>query len=255
MNAADLSGPNFGGNSIESPFARYTRIWWQVPVEWQLAAGGWPAPANPGPGTAGVGTDTAMFTLDLDGRVISWGAAAEQLSVNTASSALGRHICDVLAHAGQEAAIVRDVLARVASGHTCASVLPAGRADGSVEKLSFRWEPATGAGGRPEAFVIAERAGAHGQRLLSEAGTRIGTTLPLAHTAGEVVALTVPGFADAASVYLPERLLVADEFAWHAEGEPVPMRRLAARLGGLSEQASESIFPSGEVVVFKPDTP
>ena len=46
-----------------------------------------------------------------------------------------------------------------------------------------------------------------GPSWLSEAAARIGSTLDLTQTAAEVVDVAVPGFADAAAIYVPERLL------------------------------------------------
>ncbi len=75
-----------------------------------------------------------------------------------------------------------------------------------------------------QAHVDAERAR---QRfaLLAEAGTRIGTTLDLRHTAEEVVQVLVPQLADSADVQLLEAVLEPDEAAASAHGVA---RRMAA---------------------------
>ena len=50
-----------------------------------------------------------------------------------------------------------------------------------------------------------------GPDLLSEAATRIGTTLDLTRTAREVTEVAVPAFASAATIFVSEPLLAADD--------------------------------------------
>ncbi len=196
----------------------------------------------------------AMFTTDLGGCLASWGLTAEALFGHTANQVLGRHVCDVLMR-GEHRAATRDALAEIAAGRAWTTVVNVTCADGSADEIAFRWEPSAGTGPPTEALVLATRAPARGHGLLSEAATRIGSTLDLAHTAREVVGLAVPAFADAAGVFLPERLMTADEFAWQAGDRPVAVRRLAASLACLSRRACEEMFRAGEVLVFNADTP
>lgn len=75
--------------------------------------------------------------------------------------------------------------------------------------------------------------------------------------ASQILASLVPGFADAAGVYVLEQLL--------NDGAPVPpqagagrqavvARRLAARTAGTDQYAFGAAFPSGEVVAFAADS-
>ncbi|MFF8288649.1 SpoIIE family protein phosphatase [Streptomyces sp. NPDC016309] len=86
--------------------------------------------------------------------------------------------------------------------------------------------------------------------LLAEAGTRIGTTLDLRRTAGEVADLLVPRLADSADVHLREALLDPDEAAASTQGV---MRRVAMSFTDPDAPAEELAagltyrIPSGSV--------
>ncbi len=201
-------------------------------------------------GEAGTG-GFAMFTTDLGGYLTSWGLTAADLFGFAGDQVLGRHLCDLLPD--EHHAAVRDALAETAAGRAAATVVNVPRAGGSASDIALRLEPSAGL--PPMALVLARRAAPRGHELLSEAATRIGSTLDLAHTAGEVAGLAVPGFADAAGIYLPERLMTADEFTWQAGDRPVAMRRLAANLAGLSKRACDDMFRPGEVLVFNAGSP
>jgi serine phosphatase RsbU (regulator of sigma subunit) len=89
---------------------------------------------------------------------------------------------------------------------------------------------------------------------LRAAATRIGSTLDLGQTAGEVVDAVVPGFADGATVFVTERLLAADEVASPVTGPSTVVRRLASRVAGQRATATHSLLTPGEVVVLGPDS-
>lgn len=59
-----------------------------------------------------------------------------------------------------------------------------------------------------------------GSDWLRHARDLIGSTLDLSRTAGEVVSVSVHAFADAASLFVAERLLAADEAGRHQAGRP-----------------------------------
>jgi hypothetical protein len=88
---------------------------------------------------------------------------------------------------------------------------------------------------------------------LREAAARIGTTLDLSRTAAEVVSAAVPGFADAATVIVAERLLAADEVTVPLDGQGIVVRRLASLVAGQAAAATHSLLAPGEVVVLGPD--
>ena len=80
---------------------------------------------------------------------------------------------------------------------------------------------------------------------LREAAAMIGTTLDLSRTAAEVVDAAVPDFADAATVFVAERLLAADEFASPpSEQEGTVVRRMASRVAGQPQAVTHRLLRS-----------
>ncbi len=91
--------------------------------------------------------------------------------------------------------------------------------------------------------------------LLNAASMGIGSTLDLGQTARETVNVTVPRFADAAGIYVLNRLLESDELPVDEAETSIVVRRLAC--GGASAYPAEwaRAFPADEVVVYPADTP
>jgi len=215
------------------------------------AAGDGKLPVRPTGNTVLAGL--ATFTLDGRGRVASWSATAARLFGHSARAVVGRDVCDVLITGAGQRELVSHALAEVAAGRMWSGTLPVAFADGGGQ-VTIRCEPLAGSG--TGTLVIAQHAAPRpGPGLLSEAATRIGSTLDLTQTAREVVDVAVPGFADSCAIYVPERLLAADEFASHRAGHAVVVRRLAARLADQSSAVTDGLLRPGEVLVFSEDTP
>ena len=87
---------------------------------------------------------------------------------------------------------------------------------------------------------------------LREAAARIGATLDLSRTAGEVVDAAVPGFAAGATVLLSERLLAADEVTVPLDAQGMVVRRLASRVVGQPPPATHGVLTPGEVLLLSP---
>ncbi|MFC9819775.1 SpoIIE family protein phosphatase [Streptomyces erythrochromogenes] len=84
-------------------------------------------------------------------------------------------------------------------------------------------------------------------KLLYDAGVRIGTTLDVERTAGELAEVAVPRFADIASVDLLDPVLHGDE-----PPEPgTEMRRTAV----VAVQDPHPLYPVGELIRFVPTSP
>jgi serine phosphatase RsbU (regulator of sigma subunit) len=190
----------------------------------------------------------AAFMLDPYGRVVSWSVTAAALFGQTAGAVLGRDVCDVLMTGPGQRQLVGHALAEVAAGRVWATTVAGG---GLGEgRFAIRWEPVSEPG--PSALVIAQRASPQpSPGWLSDAVARIGSTLDLTQTASEVVDAAVPGFADAAVLYVAERLLAADEVASPRAGHGVVVRRLAARMPGRDRGPEDP----AEVLFFGADTP
>ena len=141
--------------------------------------------------------------------------------------------------------LVAHALAEVAAGRVWATTVAGG--DLGEGRFAIRWEPMAepGAG----ALVIAQRASPQpSPGWLSEAVAQIGSTLDLTQTASEVVGAAVPGFADAAVLYVAERLLAAGELTSHRSGQGVAVRRLAARVSGPDRTAPAVLPPGGALL-------
>jgi serine phosphatase RsbU (regulator of sigma subunit) len=222
-----------------------------IPVEPHIAGVGLSAPPGSpgprGPDLAGLAT----FTLDAQGRVATWTVAAARLFGCTARAIVGQDMCEALLPGTGHAQLLAQALGEARAGRVWTATLSMALAGGG--SVALRCEPM--ADPRAGALMIAQRLAQPGQLLLSEAATRIGTTLDLTQTARETVDLTVPGFADAASIVVPEWLLAADEFAPHQPGRQAVMRRLVSCLAGHAAEDTDRLLPPGEVLVFEPDSP
>jgi len=194
----------------------------------------------------------AAFMLDPQGRVVSWSLTATALFGQPASAVIGHDVCDVIMTGPGQRQLVRHALAEVAAGRVWAATVAGG--DLGEGRFAIRWEPMAEPG--PNALVIAQRASPRpGPGWLSEAASRIGSTLDLTQTASEIVGAAVPGFADAAVLYIAERLLVADEVPSLPAGRGAVVRRLAARLAGPDPATADGLLDPGEVLVLGADTP
>lgn len=222
----------------------------QVPVEPQVTGddGRPDLPRRREPDLTGL----AAFALDPKGLVTTWPVTATALFGYPAEAVAGRDVCDVLLTGPGHRDLVRHALAEVAAGRLWTATVVGGLL--GEGRFSFRWEPL--AGPDSGALVIAQRAWPQPQpSWLSEGAARIGNTLDLTQTADEVADVAVPGFADAAMIYASERLLAADEFTERRVGQPIVIRRLAARFPGWPDDITSGVVRVGEVLVVGPQTP
>jgi len=198
-------------------------------------------------------TGLASFTLDAEGLVATWSMTAEHLFGQPASAAVGRPLSDVLMAGPQQGQLLQLALTEVAAWRTWTGTMAVAVA-GGVRDITVCCEPLTGPGAGT--LVIARLSSPQaGPSLLSEAVARIGSTLDLTQTAREAVNVAVPGFADAAAVYVPERMLAADELGSYQGRHVAVVRRLAAQLAGHPPEVTENLLRSGEVLVLGEGTP
>jgi hypothetical protein len=193
----------------------------------------------------------AAFTLGPQGQVTSWSKTAERLFGHLEKDVVGRDVRDVLMTGPGQRELITQALAEVAEGRFWTTTVAGGRL--GAGRFAIRCEPL---GVVPSsALVIIQRAWPQpGPSWMSEAAARIGSTLDLTQTASEIVNVAVPGFADAAVIYVAERLLVADDFTSPPAGSGVAVRRLAACLAGLDSAATDSLLRPSEILVFGPDS-
>ena len=193
----------------------------------------------------------AAFTVGPRGEVTSWPVTAEHLFGRPEDAVVGQDVCDVLMTGPGQRELMGQALAEVAAGRLWTTTVAGGKlGDG---RFAIRCEPLSGVPNGT--LVIVQRAWPQpGPSWLSEAAARIGSTLDLTQTAAEIVNVAVPGFADAAVIYVTERLLVADDFTSLRAGSGVAVRRLAARLAGLDATATDSLLRPSEILVFGADS-
>ena len=178
-------------------------------------------------------------------------AAAAELFGLAAGTVTGRDLRDVLLADPGQRELAGRALAEVAAGRPWTGTLAMAVAGGSP--VAIRCDPLAGPGSG--ALVTAQRTLPQpGPGWLSEAAARIGSTLDLTRTAREVTDAAVPGFADAAAIFVPERLLAAGEAAWHRAG-PATVRRLAACLAGQPADVTDDLLRPDEVIVLGEDSP
>jgi serine phosphatase RsbU (regulator of sigma subunit) len=180
----------------------------------------------------------------------------------------------------EDRAALDELLGTVLTGRSWSGSLPLLDADGLVHPVECGWQPIQDRRGRPGALiVVTDRVGqsapaakpaplgtaeaalaAIGQfqehaasvammrrvQLLTEANTMIGTTLDMAQTARELLAVAVPRFADTASVALLETVVDEFELPLVRPDNEVRVRRVAAR---AQDPALEALLPVDETVV------
>ncbi len=188
----------------------------------------------------------AAFTLDSGGRIESWPAAAAELFGLPAGEVSGRGLRDMLLAGQEENAPVGRLLTAVAGARAWAGTLVV-----AGSPVTIRCEPLTGQGGGT--LLTVQRA-QPGPGWLSGAAARIGSTLDLGRTAREAAGVAVPGFADAAAIFAPERMLAAGEPAWQQSGHAA-VRRLAARLAGQPQAVTDKLLRPGETFVIDKNSP
>jgi serine phosphatase RsbU (regulator of sigma subunit) len=220
----------------------------RTPVELQASGEGEPVvPGVPGAGLAGL----AAFTLDSQGRVTCWPPTAAELFGLAADTVIGRDMRDILLADPDQQELAEGALAAVAAGrHWTGTLAVAGGGP-----VAIRCDPLTGPGSGALVTVQHAFPPQPSPGWLSEAAAQIGSTLDLTRTACEVADAAVPGFADAASIFVPERLLAADEADWYQAGHATAVRRLAARLARQPPEVTDDLLPPGEAIVVGEDSP
>ncbi len=195
-----------------------------------------------------------MLTLSRSGHVISWSVSATRLFGYTADEVTGKNICDVLLTGPGQRQLVRQALADVEGGRVWTAILPMSAANG-ICQVTIHCEPLADADAGLLMIARPAAAAQPGRRALTDAATKIGTTLDLHRTACEAAEVAVPAFADACAIFISERLLVADELRPYATGPAVVVRRLVARLAGQPAAIADSLLKPGEVIVFDAESP
>jgi GAF domain-containing protein len=206
--------------------------------------------------------------LDPQGRVTSWSVTATELFGAAACEETGRHVCDVLLTGEGHRQLMEAALAEAAAGRVFGATVAGGGL--GERRFTIRCEPLwPGA----NVLMIVQAARPHPARnWLTEAASRIGSTLDLATTAAEVVGVAVPAFADLAVIYGTELLFTAGEVVaagrppsargQGSRSEPIKysgqravVRRLAASQAGRDAVVTDGLLSRDEVLVLGEGTP
>ena len=214
-----------------------------MPVNSQTPGGGTDLPRRHDPDLGGLAT----FTLDDDGRVAAWSLTAAEVFGFPAEVMTGRDVCDVLMTGPGQRTLVRRALAETGAGQVLTATVAGGHL--GEGRCAMRFEPLAAAGA--SVLVIAQRVSPP-VTWLSQATARIGNSLDLFRTASEVTEAAVPAFADAAVIYMAERLLAAGELRSSAAGagSGTVVRRLAGRLAGQDAGLHASLQRPGQVLAL-----
>ncbi|MGW0082205.1 SpoIIE family protein phosphatase [Streptomyces sp. NPDC003393] len=187
----------------------------------------------------------AVFGTDL--RLVAANTAMERALALTEAQMRGLRLTDIAPHpVGEEIqARMRRVLqdGQPQWTETFLPAVHAGRADGPASGRPVSLTALRDGAGRLRGVCLTAYQGhADRERMLDEAGTRIGTTLDIARTAQELTDVAVPRLADFAAVdLLPARGGEADAAALAG---PITMRRAAVR--SVLEGNPESPLAVGE---------
>jgi len=229
----------------------------------------------------------ATLTLGPDGRITSWSRGAQALFGLSAARACGRRLRTLLVRP-EDRATIDELFGTVLAGRSWSGALPLLDADGRAHPVECGWQPIQDRRGRPGALiVVTDRADlpedeptvgeaplgtAHAAleaisqfqehaatvammrrvQLLTDANTMIGSTLDIAATAGELMEVAVPRFADSASVTVLESVAEDFELPDRTAAAGTVLRRLAA--APFRRDGAEA-FPVGVTVSYQPGTP
>ncbi|MEU9350426.1 SpoIIE family protein phosphatase [Streptomyces griseoloalbus] len=207
-----------------------------------------------------------LAVLDADLRYVSVNPALEQINGIPAEDHLGRTIREVLPLV--DADVIEDAARQVLdTGRPTVDRSMTGRtpADPDEDRAwsvsLYRLENALGTvlGVAVSVVDVTEqyRASLEAETarrrlaVIADATTRIGTTLELDRTAGELADVAVPGLADAAAVDLLDAV-VQGRRSTLGPSEPALMRALAVRWGDAADVLSAA-DPPGRVTRYAPD--
>jgi hypothetical protein len=180
---------------------------------------------------------------------VSWPVTAAGLFGQPTQTMTGQDVGNVLLTGPGQRQLARRALTQAAAGLLFSATVAGGNL--GEGRYAMRFESLTGTG---NTLVIAQRITADAT-WLSQAAGRIGTSLDLFQTAREVIDAAVPVFADAAAIYVAERLLAAEELTTASSSRGVVVRRLAGRMTGKDAALHKTLLQPGEVLALGSSSP
>jgi serine phosphatase RsbU (regulator of sigma subunit) len=211
-----------------------------------------------------VSARTLILGIDEAGRVIQHDRNAPEILPLGAASLVGAHLSDLVAEPTAAGADVTSLLDAVRDGREATAVLALSTREGRRVEAVASVQPMHGDVPGLAALAVLRMPPTRHERfvdpalmrhsLLDDTFRQIGATLDLDQVARGLINILVPHFCNAAGLLVLESVAAGDEFPVH----PADGSQLLRRLAVASDDSSpdwDAAFPTGEVLLYPPDTP
>jgi hypothetical protein len=211
-----------------------------------------------------VSVRTLILGIDEAGRVIQHDRNAPEILPLDAASLVGAHLKDLVAEPAAAEPAVTSLLDAVRDGREATAVLALSTREGRRVEAVASVQPMLGDAPGLAALAVLRMPPTRHERfvdpalmrhsLLDDTFRQIGATLDLDQVARGLINILVPHFCNAAGLLVLESVAAGDEFPVH----PADGSQLLRRLAVASDDGSpgwDAAFPTGEVLLYPPDTP
>ena len=207
---------------------------------------------------------TLILGIDKDGRIIQHDRSAPEILSLDPVSLVGAHLGDLIAGPSPTESALDNLLEAVRDGREATAVLLIGTREGRRLESVASVQPMHGETAGLAALAVLRMPATRHERfvdpalmrhsLLDDTFRQIGATLDLDQVARGLINILVPHFCNAAGLLVLESVAAGDEFPVNPPDGSQMLRRLAV----ASDDGSPSwdaAFPTGEVLLYPPDTP
>jgi serine phosphatase RsbU (regulator of sigma subunit)/anti-sigma regulatory factor (Ser/Thr protein kinase) len=213
-----------------------------------------------------VSVRTLILGIDEDGRIIQHDRNAPEILPLDPDSLVGAHLSDLVAGRSTAEPALTQLLEAVKAGREATAVLPISTREGRRVETVASVQPMLGNGDSPglTALAVLRMPPTRAERfvdpalmrhsLLDDTFRQIGATLDLDQVARGLINILVPHFCTAAGLLVLEAVAAGDEFPVNPPDGSQLMRRLAVATDDGSP-GWDAAFPTGEVLLYPPDTP
>jgi serine phosphatase RsbU (regulator of sigma subunit)/anti-sigma regulatory factor (Ser/Thr protein kinase) len=213
-----------------------------------------------------VSVRTLILGIDEDGRIIQHDRNAPEILPLDPDSLVGAHLGDLVAGRSTAEPALTQLLDAVKAGREATAVLPISTREGRRVETVASVQPMLGNGDSPglTALAVLRMPPTRAERfvdpalmrhsLLDDTFRQIGATLDLDQVARGLINILVPHFCTAAGLLVLESVAAGDEFPVNPPDGSQLMRRLAVATDDGSP-GWDAAFPTGEVLLYPPDTP
>ncbi len=213
-----------------------------------------------------VSVRTLILGIDEDGRIIQHDRNAPEILPLDPDSLVGAHLGDLVADRDTAEPALTQLLEAVRAGREATAVLPISTREGHRVETVASVQPMLGGGDSPglTALAVLRMPPTRAERfvdpalmrhsLLDDTFRQIGATLDLDQVARGLINILVPHFCTAAGLLVLESMAAGDEFPVNPPDGSQLMRRLAVATDD-GAPGWDAAFPTGEVLLYPPDTP